>query len=224
MIRAAIFDFDGTIADTISALREGVNLTMRAYGYPEHTDDEIRRFINNGARELIRRAMPAELQADDAQIDRVYTDYNAFYGSVYLHTDHAYDGVAELIRDLHDRGWRIGVLSNKQHVYVEGLSEQVLFAGSYDAAQGVVPGKPTKPHPYLSELTARRLGVRPEECVMIGDSDVDILTAKNAGMHHVGVSWGYRDEDFLRARGAERIAADPTELRAILDEISEKGI
>lgn len=215
-MKAIIFDFDGTLADTISALREGINRTMRLYGYPEHTDDEIRSFINNGARELVRRAMPRELQADEALLDRVFADYNRIYGEIYHHTDRTYDGVDELVARLHGR-YRIGVLSNKQDVYVKRLCEQILPSGSYDVAQGVILGKPVKPDPFLSLLVADALGVSPSDCVMIGDSDVDIRTARNAGMQHVGVTWGYRDEAFLREHGATHLAHTPAELEEILE-------
>lgn len=216
MIRAVIFDLDGTIANTIAAIREGVNLTMQKYGYPQHTYDEILSFINNGARELIRRAMPEEYRRDEEQVSRVLADYDAFYGTVYLHTDRAYDGIPEAVRALRDMGLRIGVLSNKQDAFVKGLADQLLPAGSFAAAQGVIHGKPTKPDPYLSHLVAQQMGVAPEECVMVGDSDVDIRTAANAGMTHVGVSWGYRDEAFLRANGAARVATTPAQLLEII--------
>ena len=223
-MKAVIFDFDGTIADTLEAIQESVNATMALYGYPSHSLADIRSFINNGARELVRRAMPKQLQIDEALLDRVYADYHREYGKTYLHTKVAYEGIPELIRELHDAGVRIGVLSNKQHEYVVNLSRQVLFDGSFDAAQGVVPNQPTKPHPYLSELTASRLGATPAECVMVGDSDVDILTAKNAGMTHVGVSWGYRDEETLRQNGASLIAHTPDELKKILNDLIKKGL
>ena len=218
-MKAVIFDFDGTIADTLEAIGEAVNTTMQSYGYPSHSLADIRSFINNGARELVRRAMPKQLQIDEALLDRVYADYHREYGKTYLHTKIAYDGIPELIRDLHNAGVRVGVLSNKQHEYVVNLSKQVLPKGCFDAAQGVVPEQPTKPHPYLSELVAAHLGISPCECVMVGDSDVDILTAKNAGMTHVGVSWGYRDEETLRKNGATRIAHTPDELKKILKDL-----
>lgn len=211
MIHAVIFDFDGTIADTLSAIQEGVNLTMRKYGCPEHTYRDIQRFINHGPRRLIQQAMPEHLQNDDALIDRVLADYDRFYSEVYHHTEQAYDGIPELIAELH-KSYQIGVLSNKQDEFVRKLSAQVLIPGSYDDTQGVIPGAPTKPDPFLANRIASRLGVSPEECAMIGDSDVDIVTAKNAGMYHIGVSWGYRDEAFLRAHGAERVAHTPQEL------------
>ena len=221
MIQAILFDFDGTIANTVSVLREAVNLTMVQYGYPLHTDEDILRFINNGARELIRRAMPVDLQEDQELVDRVLVDYSGYYRQVYHHTEHPYDGVAELIERLHNEGFRIGVLSNKQDDILRKLSARVLLPGSYDAAQGVVTGKPTKPHPYLAEKLAADLGVSPGNCVMIGDSDVDLYTAQNAGMLHVGVTWGFRDEDFLREHGVTRFAHDPDELLQILYQLNE---
>ncbi len=219
MIKAVIFDLDGTIANTISAIREGVNLTMDKYGYPQHSDDDILSFINNGARELIRRAMPAQFRQDEDLVTRVLADYDALYGTVYLHTDRPYDGIPEAISALHARGLKIGVLSNKQDAFVKGLAAQLLPKGTYDTAQGVIHGKPTKPDPYLSNLVADAMGVSPEECVMVGDSDVDIRTAENAGMTHVGVSWGYRNEEFLRERGAKLIAHTPVELLSIIENL-----
>lgn len=215
MIKAVIFDFDGTVADTISAIQEGVNLTMRKYGYPEHSYEEIRQFINNGPRLLVQRAMPEHLREDSELVERVLADYDRFYHEVYHHTEQAYDGIPELIAELH-KNYRVGVLSNKQDEFVRKLSAQVLLPGSYDETQGVFPGAPTKPDPFLANRIASRLGVSPEECAMIGDSDVDIATAKNAGMYHIGVSWGYRDEDFLRVHGAERIAHVPGEILEFL--------
>lgn len=219
MIKAVIFDLDGTIANTISAIREGVNLTMDKYGYPQHSDDDILSFINNGARELIRRAMPAQFRQDEDLVTRVLADYDALYGTVYLHTDRPYDGIPEAISALHARGLKIGVLSNKQDAFVKGLAAQLLPTGTYDTAQGVIHGKPTKPDPYLSNLVADAMGVSPEECVMVGDSDVDIRTAENAGMTHVGVSWGYRNEEFLRERGAKLIVHTPVELLSIIENL-----
>ncbi len=216
MIRAIIFDFDGTLADTIDALREAINMTMRQHGYPERSADEVRSFINHGARDLVRRALPTTLQDDETLLDGVLADYLENYRAVYLHTDRAYEGIPELISELRERGLRIAVLSNKPHLYMEGLCAQILPAGACDAVQGMILGKPSKPDPYLCHLVADKLGISPEECVMVGDSDVDIRTAKNAGMVPVSVSWGYRDKAFLRANGAEHIAATPNELRKIL--------
>ena len=229
MIKAVIFDLDGTIADTIGAICEGVNLTMQKYGYPPHTEAAVQSFINNGAKELIRRAMPKELQADEDLVTRVLADYTADYASVCLHTDRTYDGIVELVEALRSGlGLKVAVLTNKPDALARMLIEQLLPKGSCDVTQGVIPKMPTKPDPYLSNLVVSMLGVHPDECVMIGDSDVDIRTATLAGMHHIGVSWGYRDEAFLRKHGAVRIAHAPSDLipmikEMILNENNEKG-
>lgn len=217
MLKAVIFDLDGTLANTIAAIREGVNLTMELYGYPTHTDADILRFINFGARELIRRAMPDPHRSDEKQVSRVLADYNRLYGTVYHHTDRCYNGMVEAVRAMHDMlGLKIGVLSNKQDLFVQRLTQQLLPEGVCEYAQGVIDGKPAKPDPYLSRRVAEVLGVELCTCAMVGDSDVDIRTAGMAGMTHIGVSWGYRDEAFLRANGAKTVAHTPAELLDIV--------
>lgn len=228
MIKAVIFDLDGTLADTVPALREGVNLTMQKYGYPTHTDADILRFINNGARNLIRRAMPRELQGDEELVSRVLADYNTAYASVCLLTDRTYDGILETVKTLRcELGLKIGVLSNKQDALVRALTDRLLPRGSCDWVQGVAPGQPTKPAPALTACVTSALGVLPQECVMVGDSDVDVRTAELSGMRHIGVSWGFRDEAFLRQNGAACIAHTPEELipmiKSMMNEEKMKG-
>jgi len=218
MLKAIIFDFDGTISDTISAIREGVNLTMEHYGYPLHTDAEVRTFINNGARMLIRRAMPEEARNDEELVSRVLADYNDFYGQVYHHTDRAYDGVIDVIRSLHNvLGLKIAVLSNKQDPFVKRLCGAILPENCCEAAFGVAAGNPTKPDPRLTQSVLDALCVSPEECLLVGDSDIDLLTAQNAGLSHIGVTWGYRNEDFLRAAGVTNVAHTPQELYSLIE-------
>ena len=213
MLRAAIFDFDGTIADTIPALCTGVNLTMKHFGFPLHTEADVLTFINHGARDLIRRAMPAQLQSDAELLERVFTQYQKDYGSVYLDTDCAYDGMVEAMTAIRDSlGLQIAVLSNKPDTFVKGLCEQILPAGLCAVARGVTEPSVTKPNPALTQEVLDALGVRAEECVMIGDSDVDVAVAEKAGLYHIGVTWGYRSEDALRERGATRLAATPEAL------------
>lgn len=215
-MKAVIFDFDGTVADTIPAITEGINLSMRALGFPEHTEEEVIGFINHGSRELVRRAIPAEYRADEAFVDRVLSLYNEQYGTVYFHTSRAYPGVAELISELHRAGVRVGVLSNKQAPVLEQLCRLVLEEGSCDAVVGVERGGPVKPDRALTDKLLARLGTDPADCVMVGDSHVDVATARNAGMRHVGVTWGYRSAEQLRAAGAVELAADADGLRRLL--------
>lgn len=215
MIKAIVFDFDGTLANTIFSVREGVNAAMRAFGFPEHDVAAVTSFINTGARELLRKALPADRQRDEALLDRVMEVYDAAYAEVCCENVPLYDGMGELLLSL-KQSFKIGVLSNKQDHFVKLLCSEILPKGCCDAALGALPDKPTKPDPFLPNRIAEMLGVQPCECLMIGDSDVDFRTAQNAGMAHIGVSWGYRDEAFLRAHGVTRIAHSAAELKDMI--------
>ena len=222
MLKAVIFDFDGTLADTIPGLCAGVNLTMEKYGYPTHTPADILTFINNGARMLITRAMPAHLRNDEALISRVLADYDAFYSQTYLQGATPYAGLTDAVSALHDRlGLCIAVLSNKQDAYVKRLTREILPQGSYQAAVGVAPGDPTKPDPRLTQKALNALGVAPHECVMVGDSDIDIRTAALAGMPCISVTWGFRSEEFLLQHGATHLARTPDELVRVIELMKE---
>ncbi len=215
-LRAVIFDFDGTLADTIPAIADGINLTMEHYGFPTHSQEAVRGFINNGPRMLIRRALPKELQQDEALLDRVLADYTARYETICTHTDRTYDGIPDLIRTLRARGIRIGVLSNKQDHLLHVLCNNIL-PNLCDAVLGTTPNNPTKPDPALTLRILQQLDVAPADCILVGDSDVDVHTAKNAGMRHVGVTWGYRNREALVSCGANAIANTVPELLTLLE-------
>ena len=214
MIKAIIFDLDGTVADTISAIREGVNLTMEQLGYPTHTDADIRRFINHGARELIRQALPVEVSVDPARVNEALDVYQGMYDKTYTHTNLCYDGMVEAMCALKDK-YALAILSNKQDRMVKGLAAQLLPAGTVQIAQGQIEGVPTKPDPTAVWDICGRMGVDPTECAFVGDSDVDMRTAINARCLPVGVSWGYRSEDVLLKAGAKVIVQSPEEFEKI---------
>ncbi len=215
MIKAIIFDLDGTVADTISAIREGVNLTMEQFGYPTHTDADIRRFINHGARELIRQALPESVSTDPARVDKALQVYHGMYEKTYTHTNLCYDGMVEAMCDLKER-YVLAILSNKQDRMVKGLAAQLLPAGTVKVAQGQVEGVPVKPDPTAVWSVCKALGVDPAECAFVGDSDVDMQTAINAGCLPVGVTWGYRGADVLIAAGAKVLVEKPHELATVI--------
>ncbi len=214
MITAIIFDLDGTVANTISAIREGVNLTMEQLGYPTHTDADIRRFINHGARELIRQALPADVSVDPARVDEALDIYQGMYDRTYTHTNMCYDGMVEAMCKLGEK-YALAILSNKQDRMVKGLAAQLLPAGTVVIAQGQIEGVPTKPDPTAVWEICARMGVAPEECAFVGDSDVDMQTAINARCLPVGVTWGYRGADVLIGAGAKVLVNQPSELEKI---------
>ncbi len=210
-IRLLILDLDGTIADTIESIREGVNLAMAKYGYPQRSYEEVRMAIGNGARELIRLSMPKNEAEDEALVSRVFADYHQMYGTTYAHCRACYEGMAETLMTLRERGYTLAVLSNKQDLYVKALVKQLLPEGLIAYAEGQTE-RPRKPDPTVPLWIAAVLGFSPAQTAFIGDSEVDIRTAQNAGMRSVGCAWGYRGEQALREAGTDVILQTPREL------------
>ena len=194
--RLLIFDLDGTIADTIYSIQDGVNMAMDKHGFPRRSYEEIRQAIGNGARELIRLSLPEYNRENTALIDTVLNDYNQFYGLTYANIDGCYPDMSQSIHTLRDRGYIIAVLSNKQDAYVKKIIALLFPDGTVSYAEGQTE-RPRKPDPTVPLAIAEKFGCRPDECVFIGDSEVDVATAKNAGMLSVGCSWGYRPKDAL---------------------------
>jgi phosphoglycolate phosphatase len=213
-VRALIFDLDGTIADTINAIRDGLNETMKKYNYPERTYEDVRRAIGNGARSLVRLSMPEPDCQNETRVGAVLSSYDLAYSRTYLHTRECYNGIPEVVAQLHERGYRMAVLSNKQDPYVKGLIRQLLPKGEMEVVMGQTE-LPKKPDPTVPFLIAHQLCVTPFCCAMIGDSEVDIQTAKKAGMLAVGCSWGYRSREVLEEAGADVIVDKPEELLSL---------
>ena len=209
-----IFDLDGTIATTIYSIRDGVNMAMDKYGFPQRSYEEIRAAIGNGARELIRLSLPEKKRADSLLVDTVFSDYNIFYGITYKNIDGCYPHMNESLHTLKDRGYVIAVLSNKQDHYVKKIVELLFPDGTVSYAAGQTE-LPRKPDPTVPLMIAKEFGVSPEQCVFIGDSDVDVMTAKNSGMTSVACSWGYRPREELS--GADMII-DSADMLTVLFE------
>lgn len=212
MIKAVIFDLDGTLADTMVDLQRAMNAMLRQCGWPERSREELTQFINKGARAFVARSMPEGSweTMDDEAVTRSLEIYSEHYAKCYLEGTAAFPGVAEALDALRERGISLAVLSNKQDRFTKAIIEK-LFPGVFAEVWGQ-SDYPTKPDPAAALEIARRLGVEPAECAFVGDSDVDMKTAKNAGMRSVGVSWGYRDVDVLREAGAKAVVSNAAEL------------
>ncbi len=219
MIKALIFDLDGTLAHTLPAIAEGMNLALAELGYPEISEARVYEFINLGARDYAKMALPAEYREDDERVDALYAAYNRNYAKVYMHTNTTYDGIPETIAHL-GKKYPMAVNSNKQDEFVKALVAQLFEVGTFVAAEGFRLGRAAKPDPAVPLQLAALMGAAPEECAYIGDSDVDVRTAINAGMHAIDVCWGYRPEDVLYDMGAEVVAHSPLELVKIIEEFS----
>ncbi len=211
--KAAIFDMDGTILDTLEDLTDSVNAALRWAGYPERTLDEVRSFVGNGALKLVERAVPAGTGAAD--IRRVLDFYRPYYQEHAEEKTRPYPGIPEALSALRAAGVKLAVVSNKPHGATVKLAARY-FPGAFDAVLGARDGVPVKPAPDLLEAVMGSLGAAPEETAYIGDSDVDIETAKNTGTACVSVAWGFRSEGFLREHGADLTVRNGEELLAAL--------
>ena len=219
-IRLLILDLDGTLADTIGSIRDGVNLAMNKYGYPERSYEQVRAAIGNGARELIRRSMPEKEAADNALVDRVFADYHALYGQTFLNCRECYEGIPEALQALKANGFTLAVLSNKQDVYVRGLVKSLFPEGLISYAEGQTE-KPKKPDPTVPLEIASMLGFAPSETAFLGDSEVDVQTGLNAGMLALGCAWGYRDPELLVKTGAHYLMEHPREIAELFLNMEE---
>ena len=211
-LKALLFDLDGTLADTIPAIAEAVNMTLSRMGYPARTEDEIRSFIGRGPKHLITKSLGVDAQSStDELITQALKLYDEMYAETYMHTDKLYDGIYEALIEL-SKKYKIAVLSNKQDEYVKALVNQLLPDGICLIARGSLAGVPAKPEPTTAFGMISDLGVKAEECILIGDSEIDIMTAKNAGIGILSVSWGYSTKERLVSFGDIDIIDSPNEL------------
>ncbi|MBQ7171901.1 MAG: HAD-IA family hydrolase [Clostridia bacterium] len=211
--KAAVFDLDGTILDTLDDLADSLAAVLHSAGLPERTWEETRRFVGNGIRLLIERAVPPG--TDEKKTDEVYAAFLSYYGAHCAEKTAPYPGIAETLAALRRAGIRTAVVSNKADAPVKTLVARY-FPSLFDAAVGEREGIRRKPAPDSLFEVIRLLGVSPGETVYIGDSDVDIETAKNAGIPCLSVTWGFRSRDFLCRHGAGKLVDRPEELIALL--------
>jgi len=214
---AVIFDLDGTLLDTLRDLSDSGNSVLAARGFPTHSMDDYRTFIGTGMENLVRAIFPeGEKPETEEQIAKVLAEYRGFYAKNWKNTTKPYPGIPELLDTLAGRGIPIGVLSNKAHDFTVKCVDEFLASWKWDSVLGQREGIARKPDPSGALEIAKTVGLAPENCYFIGDSDVDILTGKNAGMHAIGVAWGFRDVDELTAAGAESVLGTPDDLLRIL--------
>jgi phosphoglycolate phosphatase len=207
--KLAVFDMDGTILDTLSDLHLSVNYILKEAGFPERTLEEVRRFVGNGIRKLIERAVPDG--TDDEKIEELFQNMLVYYNAHCTEHTAPYEGIPELIDELKAGGIKVAVVSNKANTAVQTLCEQY-FPGQFMAAVGEKKGVRRKPAPDSVNAVLEELGVDRKDAVYIGDSDVDVNTAKNAEMDCIGVDWGFRGEEFLRSFGCDNVVFKPSEI------------
>lgn len=212
--KAVLFDLDGTLLYTLEDLADIVNHTMREFGYPEHTLDEVKAAIGNGVTKLIELSLP--MGRDTHDFDEIVRASRAYYDVHPSTATRPYPGICELIERFHAAGLKVGCVTNKLHSASVKLCEK--FFPTLDAVCGEreSEGIRRKPSPDSIIKAARDMGVSLADCIYVGDSDVDVMTAHNAGIKCVSVLWGYRDRELLESVGADMFARNADELFSLV--------
>jgi len=205
----AIFDLDGTLLDTLEDLADSTNYIMQQFGYPERTLTEVRSFVGNGIRKLLERSAPKGTSSEE--IDRMFEQFKEYYGAHCADKTKPYDGIMDMLNALQKQGVKLAVVSNKADYAVKALCEQY-FPGFFDEAVGERVGIARKPAPDTVNEVLKNLHMDKAQAVYIGDSEVDVQTAQNAGMDCIAVDWGFRDKEVLKEAGAEIIVSTPEEV------------
>lgn len=209
MYNTYIFDLDGTLLSTLGDLAASCNYALRTNGMPERTIDEVRVFVGNGVKKLMERAVPNG--EDNPAFEKTYSDFRKHYMEHNLDTTKPYDGVMDLLKELNSRGKKVAVVSNKFYAATQELCRH-FFGNLVQVAIGEREDIRKKPAPDTVIEAMRQLGVTTESAVYIGDSDVDIETARNSGMPCISVLWGFRDRDFLLQHGATTLVGTPADI------------
>ena len=209
-MKLIIFDLDGTLVNSLDDLAAAANHALKKYGYPSHDTEKYRYFVGDGVPKLIERALPEEKRSDDV-ILKVKSDFDNYYKEHYSDFTQQYEVIPELIRKLKEEGYMLAVASNKPDEFTQIIVER-LFGNIFDLVVGKRPDTEKKPAPDIIFKIIEELSCSAEETVMIGDSNVDIFTAKNAGIRSVGCLWGFRTAEELKSAGADNLVSVPIDI------------
>lgn len=212
MYKVCIFDLDGTLTDTLESITYSVNKTLDELGFANITMEQCRQFVGDGARVLMERTLRAVGDVELEKIERAMEIYGCIFGENCTYHVTAYEGITNMLDQLKGRGIKTAVLSNKPHQQSVDVVAEILGKERFSCVNGQREGVEKKPDPAGVFEIMQFLGATKEECLYIGDSEVDMETAKRAGLVSVGVSWGFRGRDILQNAGADYIIDKPCEL------------
>ncbi len=211
--KAVLFDLDGTLLNTIDDLTDSMNAVLRRSGFPEHEAATFKYFVGDGMEDIVRRALPEE-HRDSRTIDEGMEAYNQEYRNRYTQKTRPYDGIQALLDGLTFQGIKMAILSNKPHDFTVKMVDQLLGDWTFEPVFGVRPSVPKKPDPSAALEAAELLRVEPKDILYLGDSDVDMMTARNAGMYAVGALWGFRTAEEILSGGAQVLVKSPVDILA----------
>ena len=218
MIKAVLFDLDGTLANSIEDLANSTEKALKKLGFSGHTLAEYKYFVGDGIPKLIERALPAN-KRDKETVNACLELFMADYRVHYHDKTNAYDGVREMLSELKSGGLKLAVISNKAQEMAEKVAS-TLFGDIFDLVAGKREGYKTKPDPALTLFVMDSLGVSPSECALAGDSGMDMAAAVNAGALPIGVLWGFRTAEELQKNGAEYLFSSPAEITDLIEKLN----
>lgn len=217
MIKAVLFDLDGTLVNSLADLACSTNFALEKFGHPTHDVELFKYFVGDGMSKLIERALPEDKRQDD-YIKQVLDVFMTHYKEHYIDNTAAYDNIIETVDAIISKGIKIAVVSNKIQNMAETVTNKI-FGDRFSIVCGKREGYPAKPDPTLTLEVINQMGVEPSQCLFIGDSGMDMAVAKNAKTLALGVLWGFRKEDELRFSGADFIVKEPCEIINIIEEL-----
>ena len=220
MLKAVLFDLDGTLLNTIGDLADAVDYVMRSRNLPEHTNAEYRQMVGGGIKRLVERALPQELANNEAYVEECVTQFRRYYvDNIDRHTI-PYEGIPELLRTLQNEGVMLAVASNKFQHGTERLVAKFFGDIEFIAIEGNREGAPLKPDPAIIHNILCKAGVEQSDAVMVGDSGIDIRTAAAANIDSIGVSWGFRFAEELYDAGAKVVVTTSEELEQAIRQMA----
>ena len=211
-MKACIFDLDGTLTNTLESMTYSVNLTLEEMGLSKITKDQCRLFVGNGARVLIEKSLKAAGDTDASRIEEGMEIYGRIFDRNCTYHVTPYEGITEMLKALKDKGIQLAVLSNKPDRQTVKVVKAIFGEELFDYAQGQKEGIRRKPEPDGVWYLMEQMHVSKEECLYIGDSEVDAATGRNAGLKTIGVLWGFRDRKTLETAGVDDLIDRPDEL------------
>ena len=215
--KAILFDLDGTLADTITDIANAVNITLKRHGYPTHPVESYKLMVGNGFAMMMQRALPQDLALDKEAFEGLVSEATERYQSIALDTTAPFQGVTQTLQELIVRGIKLGVLSNKPDQLTKMIISALFPDVPFVAIEGDLPNRPKKPDPSRALEMLKSIDIQPEDAFFVGDSGVDMDTARNGKMVPCGATWGYRSVEELKEHGARILLMKPRDILDHLD-------
>ena len=210
-LKCVVFDLDGTLVNTIDDLKIACDTVLKEYGRDyDWSEADYKRFVGNGIKKLVERAFDHSL--NEAELDEAFKKVSALYNEIKIDHAHAYGGIKEQLALLKEKGIKLAVVTNKPDAAARDMVETIFGKSTFDFVSGAVEGTPHKPHPASTFRALEALECKSEEAIFFGDSNVDMQTAKNAGIKAIGVLWGFRSKEELQKEAPYKIISHPNEI------------